>query len=96
MSIKLNATNYLVWRSQILPLIESLKVFTNLCKEPPTENCISEKGEVAQNSKFKLWKEQDVLLDNGHSHRIGPVSVCWMQTGQKCLGLLGGKLSSSN
>jgi hypothetical protein len=34
-SVKLNSTNYLIWRMQIFPLIRSLKLMDHLTKEAP-------------------------------------------------------------
>lgn len=61
-SIKLNPANYLVWKTQILPLIESLKVAKYLHQEPPAELSTSDKGEAVPNPALEQWKEQDLLL----------------------------------
>ena len=58
--VKLNLTNYLVWRMQILPLIESFKVKDLLVNGLPAENKNDDKGEAGPN--IETLKEKDLLL----------------------------------
>lgn len=63
-SIKQTATSYLVWKTQILPLIESLKLAKYFHQEPPAEWSTFGKGEAVPNSAFDQWKERDILLQS--------------------------------
>lgn len=64
LSIKLNTSNYLIWRTQILPLIQSLGVENHLQEESPAEFTVNDKGEKVANSLFTTWKEKDLLLQS--------------------------------
>ena len=59
-SVKLNLTNYLVRRMQILPLIESLKVKDLITEGLPEEVETGDKGKT--DSKYDDLREKDLLL----------------------------------
>ncbi|KAF8369725.1 hypothetical protein HHK36_032252 [Tetracentron sinense] len=64
-SIKLNSTNYLFWKTQLLPLIESLELLEHIDGSvlPPQQFISSpdDKGEIV-NPQYDLWKKTDRLL----------------------------------
>ncbi|OIT03203.1 hypothetical protein A4A49_57448, partial [Nicotiana attenuata] len=60
--IKLKSSNYLIWRTQILQLMQTLKVDKVIKEEPPAESIEDEKGEINPNPKFTEWEERDVLV----------------------------------
>ncbi|KAK6145398.1 hypothetical protein DH2020_022218 [Rehmannia glutinosa] len=62
-SIKLSTTNFLVWKSQILPLIQSLGIehhITNLQK--PADEITDSDGKKTKNPKLDIWINNDGLL----------------------------------
>uniref|UniRef100_A0A2N9HMZ2 Integrase catalytic domain-containing protein n=1 Tax=Fagus sylvatica TaxID=28930 RepID=A0A2N9HMZ2_FAGSY len=61
-SVKLNSTNYLIWRMQIFPLIQSLKLMDHLTKEAPAAMKVQESGEPILNPKYEEWQQVDLLL----------------------------------
>ena len=61
-SVKLNATNYLIWQMQIFPLIQSLKLMNHLTDDAPKPKILKESGESIPNSKFDEWVNIDLLL----------------------------------
>jgi hypothetical protein len=61
-SVKLNSTNYLIWRMQIFPLIQSLKLIDHLTKEAPAAMKVQESGEPILNPKYEEWQQVDLLL----------------------------------
>uniref|UniRef100_A0A5B6YY77 Retrotransposon Copia-like N-terminal domain-containing protein n=1 Tax=Davidia involucrata TaxID=16924 RepID=A0A5B6YY77_DAVIN len=60
-SVKLSASNYLIWRMQILPLIQSLKLMDHLNGSPPIKTMTTDNKEVP-NPKFDDWQYVDLLL----------------------------------
>ena len=61
-SIKLNMTNYLIWKAQILPLIQSLGVEAHLYNPPPAETIFNNANEAVTNPTYATWKNRDLLL----------------------------------
>ncbi|XP_012851642.1 PREDICTED: uncharacterized protein LOC105971340 [Erythranthe guttata] len=62
-SIKLSTTNYLMWRSQITPLVRSLGVFHHLeSEEIPTEEIKNDEGKTSPNPVYAAWIVNDGLL----------------------------------
>lgn len=73
-SIELTATNYVVWKIQILHLIESLKVAKYSHQEPSAEwSTTLDKGKDVPNSAFDQRKEQD----RPRSGITGTLSEVW-------------------
>ena len=60
--VKLNSTNYLIWRMQIFPLIQSLKLIKHLTEDAPAATSIEESGKQIPNQKFEEWQQVDLLL----------------------------------
>jgi hypothetical protein len=60
-SVKLNSTNYLIWKMQIFPLIQSLRLENHLTSDAPAVT-IGESGEKIAAPKFEEWKRIDLLL----------------------------------
>jgi hypothetical protein len=52
-SVKLKASNYLIWRMQILPLIQSLQLMNHLTDDAPDSMILKESGELIQTQRFK-------------------------------------------
>ena len=61
-SVKLNATNYLIWRMQIFPLIQSLKLMNHLTDDAPKPKILKESSESIPNPKFDERVNIDLLL----------------------------------
>ena len=61
-SVKLNSSNYPIWKAQILPLIQSLGVEGHLKSAPPVEVILNDKDETVPNPAFTSWKYRDLLL----------------------------------
>ena len=61
-SVKLNATNYLIWQMQIFPLIQSLKLMNHLTDDAPESKILKESGESIPNPKFDERVNIDLLL----------------------------------
>ena len=63
-SIKLTSTNFLLWKSQVLPLIRSLGILDHhiFIDEKPDEQLIDEEGRKSENSQFLVWTNNDGLL----------------------------------
>jgi hypothetical protein len=60
-SVKLNSTNYLIWKMQIFPLIQSLRLENHLTSDAPAVT-IGESGEKIAAPKIEEWKQIDLLL----------------------------------
>ncbi|KAL5738660.1 hypothetical protein ACOSP7_031421 [Xanthoceras sorbifolium] len=61
-SIKLSITNFLMWRSQIILLVQSLGVYHHLTvNEKPTAE-IENEGKKVKNDHLQIWKTNDGLL----------------------------------
>ncbi|KAK4732121.1 hypothetical protein R3W88_025109 [Solanum pinnatisectum] len=60
--IKLKPLNYLVWRTKILQLMQTLKVTSIIKDEAPSETIENAEGEPSPNPKFEDWEEHDVLV----------------------------------
>ncbi|KAL9422474.1 hypothetical protein AB3S75_034696 [Citrus x aurantiifolia] len=60
-SIKLNTTNYLLWRSQVLPLIKGIGILHHFEKsnKPPCE--IDYAGKTPSSSKVGVWDDNDIM-----------------------------------
>ncbi|KAL9448288.1 hypothetical protein AB3S75_015710 [Citrus x aurantiifolia] len=62
-SIQLSPSNFLLWRSQVLPLACSLGVLHHLTeKEKPTTEVVDESGNKVQSPKLNAWINNDSLL----------------------------------
>jgi hypothetical protein len=61
-SVKLKATNYLIWRMQIIPLIQSLQLMNHLTENAPGSKILKESSEAIPNPKFDEWMNTDLLL----------------------------------
>ena len=62
-SLKLDNMNYLLWRSQIEPLIQSINMAHHLIKgsEPPS-HITTDDGKIESNPSYDTWKRNDGLL----------------------------------
>ena len=54
-SIKLSSTNYLIWRMQIFPLIQSLKLMDHLNHEALAVTKLNGSEQLIPNPKFEEW-----------------------------------------
>ena len=61
-SVKLKASNYLIWRMQIFPLIQSLQLMNHLIDDAPESTILKESSEKIPNPKFIDWMNTDLLL----------------------------------
>jgi hypothetical protein len=61
-SVKLKATNYLIWQMQIIPLIQSLQLMNHLTKNAPESKILKESSEAIPNPKLDEWMNTDLLL----------------------------------
>ncbi|KAH9648572.1 retrovirus-related pol polyprotein from transposon RE1 [Citrus sinensis] len=62
-SIKLDNTNFLLWRSQVLPLVRSLGILHHITDaERPAKEILLSDGEKAGNEDFTMWINNDGLL----------------------------------
>ncbi|KAL9432747.1 hypothetical protein AB3S75_027714 [Citrus x aurantiifolia] len=62
-SIQLSPSNFLLWRSQVLPLARSLGVLHHLTeKEKSTAEVVDESGDKVPNPKLDAWINNDSLL----------------------------------
>ncbi|KAJ1384304.1 hypothetical protein SESBI_42651 [Sesbania bispinosa] len=62
-SIKLNSTNFLIWRSQIIPLVKSLGLYHHLTDDTkPSLETEDDKGNKTPNLLYELWTTNDGLL----------------------------------
>ncbi|KAK2980308.1 hypothetical protein RJ640_028979 [Escallonia rubra] len=65
-SIKLTRTNYLYWRTQLMPFLHDHSLFGYLdgsIPSPPTELPLEEgQTQPKPNPEFKLWQEKDQIL----------------------------------
>ncbi|KAH9666463.1 hypothetical protein KPL70_020649 [Citrus sinensis] len=62
-SIKLDNTNFLLWRSQVLPLVRSLGILHHITDaERPAKEILLSDGEKAGNEDFTMWTNNDGLL----------------------------------
>ena len=62
-SVRLNSTNFLLWRSQIRPLIRSLGLsYHILMSEKPQEKILQKDGEIVENPELISWESNDGLF----------------------------------
>lgn len=62
-SIKLNTTNYLLWRSQVVPLVRSLGIEHHLLNDnPPNSKIVDKEGTNTINPQYLTWLTNDGLL----------------------------------
>lgn len=62
-SIKLNLSNYLLWKSQILPLIRNMGIEAHLQNHcPPEEELTDTTRKISPNPKYQEWMNNDGLL----------------------------------
>ncbi|KAG8369830.1 hypothetical protein BUALT_Bualt14G0054500 [Buddleja alternifolia] len=65
LSIKLTSKNYLLWRTQILPLIKGLRLLSYIDGTnwpPPSHHLNAESNTIVPNPAFSQWEQQDNLL----------------------------------
>jgi hypothetical protein len=62
LSIKLNDSNFLSWKSQVLLIIEGYDLVSYLLNDPPDPATRNDQGETVINSTYLFWKRQDKLL----------------------------------
>ncbi|GKV27558.1 hypothetical protein SLEP1_g36720 [Rubroshorea leprosula] len=60
-SVKLSNTNFLLWKSQVFPLIRSAQLLHHLEKEAPAMN-LTEDGNKESNPDYEIWLNNDGLL----------------------------------
>ena len=61
-SVKLKASNYLIWQMQILPLILSLQLMNHLTNVAPDSMILKESDDLIPNPKIQEWRNTDLLL----------------------------------
>ena len=95
-SVKLNSTNYLIWRMQIFPLIQSLKLIKHITNDVPATTKIAESGEKVPEPTFESWQQTDLLLRSwitgtlseealGHVVGLNTAHEIWMCLEEKYL-----------
>lgn len=61
--MKLDSFNYLLWRSQMEPLIQSLDMAHHLIEgHEPTKEITKDDGKIVPNPIYILWTKNDGLL----------------------------------
>lgn len=60
--MKLNMTNYLIWKAQILPSTQSLGVEAHLYNPQSVETILNNANEAVTNPAYATWKNRDLLL----------------------------------
>ncbi|GMJ01094.1 hypothetical protein HRI_003778600 [Hibiscus trionum] len=73
-SIRLDDTNYLLWRQQVLFAIESLALVYHIdgTLTIPPQNVCSEKGNIVLNEEYVAYKQQDFAFCSWLLSSIGP------------------------
>jgi gag-polypeptide of LTR copia-type len=61
-AIKLNDSNFLIWKSQIVPLIQGHDLNQFLTSSPPETTTQNSNGEITINLYYLFWHRQDQLL----------------------------------
>ena len=61
-SIKLTSNNYLLWKSQVLPLIKSLEMEHHIAKDKTPTKMVTQDGKEIINLEFIRWMNNDGLL----------------------------------
>ncbi|KAL5790385.1 hypothetical protein ACOSQ2_005273 [Xanthoceras sorbifolium] len=61
-SIKLSTTNFLMWRSQIILLVQSLGVYHHLTVNEKPAAEIENEGKKVKNDHLQIWRTNDGLL----------------------------------
>ncbi|KAJ3686759.1 hypothetical protein LUZ61_015923 [Rhynchospora tenuis] len=59
---KLTLSNYLTWKSQILPMIHGYSLTSFIQSPPPSPTVTADNGEITINSAYLPWHRQDQLL----------------------------------
>jgi gag-polypeptide of LTR copia-type len=62
LSIKLNDSNFLSWKSQVLLIVEGYDLASYLLNDPPDPATHNDKGETVINPTYLFWKRQDKFL----------------------------------
>ncbi|KAJ3705170.1 hypothetical protein LUZ61_008875 [Rhynchospora tenuis] len=61
-STKLNPNNYLMWKSQITPLLHGHNLNRFIEQPPPAPTTITTDGQLTLNPDYSIWHRQDQLL----------------------------------
>ena len=62
-SLNLDSSNYLLWRSQMEPLIQSINMTHHLNQDnTPSKEITKENGETAPSPSYLIWVKNDGLL----------------------------------
>ena len=61
-SLKLTRENFLLWRTQIFPVLAAYKVMDHLEKDPPEISNLNKDGQICMNRSYKTWFKTDKVV----------------------------------
>ena len=61
-SIKLSRDNFLLWKTQLLPLLAAYQLTDLLYQEPPTISSLNEQGQSCSNLAYQAWSIRDKVV----------------------------------
>ena len=61
-SLKLTRDNFLLWRTQILPVLAAYEVTDHIEKDPPEMSSLNKDGQACINLAYKIWFKTDKVV----------------------------------
>ena len=61
-SLKLTRDNFLLWRTQILPVLAAYEVTDHIEKDPPEMSSLNKDGQACINPAYKIWFKTDKVV----------------------------------
>ena len=61
-SLKLTRDNFLLWRTQILPVLAAYDVMDHIEQDPPEKSSLNKDGQTCMNPSYKSWFKTDKVV----------------------------------
>ena len=61
-SLKLTRDNFLLWHTQILPVLAAYDVMDNIEQDPPDMSILNQEGQSITNPAYKVWFKTDKVV----------------------------------
>ena len=61
-SLKLTRDNFLLWRTQILPVLAAYDVMDHIDQDPPEMSILNQEGQSITNPAYKVWFKTDKVV----------------------------------
>ena len=61
-SLKLTRDNFLLWRTQIFPILAAYDVMDHIDQDPPAMSILNQEGQSITNPAYKVWFKTDKVV----------------------------------